>query len=281
MATPFNNIPLILAAVAVLLAAAAATTDTNVLLTGQSLSAGEYLTIDPSRRPSVTLSRDCDLLLRNDTGIHSISNTKGMGKDCILNFTANGRLQIVEHTNKTVWITPNFYSLKGDYAAVLKPDGEFAIYGPSLWASPAPPSEPTNDRARNDRGVPFVRNLLFSGQVLSDGESLEAYPYKLAVNSPCTFAVEDGSGSVWEQKPNSNSRRCFVRLNYHGQLSLLDDLYLTLWSSNSYCTLLPEGEYVLVMRYDGIAAVYGRKLWSNIGVKINYSGGIREVTDDL
>ncbi|KAJ6795252.1 mannose-specific lectin 3-like [Iris pallida] len=80
---------------------------------------------------------DCNLVLYNK-GSGFTSNTHRRGVDCSLTLNDLGQLVIRTSNNQTVWTSPvSATARRGSYAAVLRPDGQVAVYGPALWWTPA------------------------------------------------------------------------------------------------------------------------------------------------
>ncbi|ONK62137.1 uncharacterized protein A4U43_C07F730 [Asparagus officinalis] len=112
---------------------------------------------------------------------------------------------------------------KGNYAAVLRPDGQVAVYGPSVWSTPEPSSpSPKNVvyESELDGIIPVVRNLLFSSQTLYNGASLATRDYSLVMREDCNLELTKANSdrAVWQSSSAGEGKHCFLRLDHRGQL---------------------------------------------------------------
>lgn len=247
------SLPIIVSAILVLVTASAMAQN-NVLLTGQTLGTDGQLSYEDA---TFVMQGDCNLVLYNK-GRGFQSNTHGKGVNCTLSFTDNGRLIVRRPNGSTVWITPNFYSKKGKYAAVLRPDGQVAIYGPEVWSTTA--VEGTVTKVPALRNVPLVKNVLFSGQTLYGNAKLTVRDYSFVMRDDCNLALEKaGYGDIWQTGTKGNGEFCFLRLDHRGQIVVMDDAYTTVYASSPNSK---EGDYVLVLQANGQAVIYGPVVWS-------------------
>ncbi|KAG1371754.1 Mannose-specific lectin 1 [Cocos nucifera] len=259
-----GSLPLILSAILVLLTASALAQN-NVLLTGQTLSP-DHSQISYGGVIFV-MQDDCNLVLYNQVGGFT-SGTHRRGVNCTLSFTDNGRLIIRRPDGSTVWMTDNSNSPNGKYAAVLRPDGWVAIYGPEVWSAPPSEQKLTSTKVPPSlrRNIPLVENLLFSGQILKDNDKLTAGDYNLDMFN-CNLALSKGGyGTIWQTGTSGKGKYCFLRLNHRGKITIKDDDDTTVYASSPYSD---EGGYVLVVQANGQAAIYGPVAWSTAsdGVK--------------
>ncbi|XP_020703188.2 mannose-specific lectin 3-like [Dendrobium catenatum] len=200
---------------------------------------------------------DCNLILYNKANGFQ-SNTHGFGTNCTLTLSDHGQLLIKDGQGLQVWSSPGG-SKKGKYVAVLGPDGILNVFGPSIWSTP-PLSSPSAAIDAELSNLPFVRNVLFSSQVLHESSKLTSRDYTLEITEDCNLEFTKASvGVVWQSETNGKGQHCFVRLDGHGRLAVVNDHYKVLWSSKPVGV---EGEYVLVVQINGQAVVYGPVVWS-------------------
>ncbi|PKU64227.1 Mannose-specific lectin 1 [Dendrobium catenatum] len=103
----------------------------NVLRSGEELSIGKSLSIG---NYTLTMRKDCNLVLyENDDSIWE-SNTSEMGRICSLVLQSNGELQILSELAPLVWKTETGTG-NGNYALVLQPNGNVVIYGSPIWST--------------------------------------------------------------------------------------------------------------------------------------------------
>ncbi|KAK8960120.1 Mannose-specific lectin 2 [Platanthera guangdongensis] len=230
---------------------------------GNILATGDVLPVDGqlSYAGSVfVIQDDCNLVLYNNANGFQ-SNTHGFGTNCTLTVSDHGELVIKTGTGGKVWSSPGG-SKKGNYAAILAPDGQVSVFGPSIWSIPARSSKSGGSAVDGELNtIPPVRNLLFSSQVVYDNSALRSRDYKLEITEYCNLEFSKASeGVIWESKTKGKGRHCFLRLDHRGQLAVVDDGYRVLWSSRPPAA--EEGNYVLVVEIHGQAVVYGPAVWS-------------------
>ncbi|KAJ6806911.1 mannose-specific lectin 3-like [Iris pallida] len=236
--------------------------ESNVLLTGGVLATDSQLSY---LGLSFVMQDDCNLVLYNK-GSGFQSNTHANGVNCSLTLNDLGQLIIHSSDKSTVWTSPvSTTGKKGKYAAVLRPDGQVAVYGPALWSTPALSSnaDAADDGADRARlaNIPMVRNVLFSSQILYDNAKLASRDYTFVMQNDCNLAlVKAADGVKWQSGTSGKGRNCFLRLDHQGQLAVQDDHYKTVWSSKPAGKT--SGDYVLVLQINGQAVVYGPSVWS-------------------
>ncbi|KAK8926589.1 Mannose-specific lectin 1 [Platanthera zijinensis] len=251
----------------------------NILVSGDVLTADTQLSVD---KGVFVIQSDCNLVLYNH-GKGFQSNTSGVSTNCTLTLSDYGQLIITDViTGKTAWSSPAKGYSKGQYAAILQPDGDVGIYGPAVWSTPFRPTKnqfgPIHDAVvpnvvpgavpgaaaeKISDNEPSAPNLLFSSEVLSVKSALASRDYKFELTKECGLRFTKsahGNDVVWAS-PSSYSagENCFARLNFHGQLSLLDDDSKVLWSTGASAE---EGTYVLAVKINGQATIYGPRFWS-------------------
>lgn len=226
----------------------------NILATGDVLPTDAQLSYKDA---AFVIQDDCNLVLYSKPrGFQS--NTHGMGKNCTLTLSDHGHLVIKNEAGLEVWSSTGG-SKKGKYVAVLGPDGHVNVYGTSIWSTPALSSSlATVDAELNS--MPFVRNVLFSSQVLFEKSKLTSRDYSFEITDACNLEFGKASaGLVWESKTKGKGQHCFVRLDDCGRLSVVNDRYKVLWTSKPAGV---KGDYVLVVQIHGQAVVYGPMVWS-------------------
>ncbi|KAG0465205.1 hypothetical protein HPP92_019369 [Vanilla planifolia] len=227
----------------------------NVLLTGDILSTDSQLS---NSKAVFVIQNDCNLVLYNG-GKGFQANTHGAGVNCSLTLNELGQLVIKSGDGTVVWATPE--GPLGRYAAVLLPDGEVGIFGPRVWTTPEVWINNSVVDAVKFSSAPSDHNLLLSSQVINDGGKLTTRDYTFALGMDCDVTLTKATGNSvrWRSMTSGRGDHCYVRLNFHGQLSVINDLNMVLWRSNRP---LSGGIYVLVLQIDGVAAIYGPLRWS-------------------
>lgn len=212
---------------------------------------------------SFIIQDDCNLVLYNNANGFQ-SNTHGAGVNCTLTLDDHGQLTIKSGADgSTVWTSPAPNAKKGSYAAVLRPDGQVVVYGPSLWSTPKLSSTNTKDMYESELTgiIPMVRNVLFSSQTLYNGAALATRDYSLTMTDDCNLALtKAGSGVVWQSGTAGKGQHCYVRLDHRGQLTVADDRYRAVWASKPAGK--QDGAYALILQIHGQAVVYGPVVWS-------------------
>lgn len=206
--------------------------DSNVLLTGDVLTTDGQLSYGNT---AFIIQDDCNLVLYNNTNGFQ-SNTHSNGLNCTLTLNDHGQLIITSSADgSTVWTSGSPSPKKGNYAAVLRPDGQVAVYGPSVWSTPEPSSSSPKDivyESELDGNIPMVRNLLFSSQTLYNGASLATRDYSLVMQEDCNLKLRKANyeGTVWQSSTAGKGKHCFLRLDHRGQLVVADDRYKAVWN---------------------------------------------------
>ncbi|KAH0459060.1 hypothetical protein IEQ34_011874 [Dendrobium chrysotoxum] len=238
----------------ILLLSPSAANEGNILATGDILPTDGQLSYKDA---AFVIQNDCNLVLYNKANGFQ-SNTHGFGANCTLTLTNHGQLVIKNGQGLEVWSSPGG-SKKGKYVAVLGPDGILNVFGPSIWSTP-PLSSPSAAIDAELSNLPLVRNVLFSSQILHENSKLTSRDYTLEITKDCNLEFTKASvGVVWQSETKGKGQHCFVRLDNHGRLAVVNDRYKVLWSSKRVGV---EGEYVLVVQINGQAVVYGPVVWS-------------------
>lgn len=252
-------LPILLSLLLIHFPSPSAANENNIIVTGDVLQTDSQLTVPNA---VFVIQDDCNLVLYNkDRGF--VSDTSGFGANCTATLSNYGQLQ-VRNANGTVIWSSSLTGPKGEYAAILQPDGHVGIYGPKLWTTGPFRSAILHDETVEAEKVddePSVPNLLFSSEVLNEKSKLVSRDYALQVTEGCGLEFTKASvGVVWSsQRQSYAGRHCFARLNFHGQLSVVDDSYRIVWQTKPAST---DGVYVLVVKINGEAAIYGRRIWS-------------------
>ncbi|WOL16522.1 mannose-specific lectin 3-like [Canna indica] len=253
-----HNAPLLLAlSILVFLAATSSANEENVLLTGDVLGTDSQLSYAGA---TFVMQGDCNLVLYNK-GSGFQSNTHGAGHNCTLSLTDRGNL-VITSSLSTVWRSPvpGSEGKRGKYAAVLRPDGQLAVYGPAVWSTPGFGLSAAGHEAAELAAIPMVRNVLFSSQVLYANAELATRDYAFVMRDDCDLALSKAGNVVWQSGTAGRGRHCFVRLDHRGQLAVVGDHnYKALWTSKSASS---DGDYVLILQINGQAVVYGPVVWS-------------------
>lgn len=222
----------------------------NILLSGNILHTGSHLS---TRNAMFGLDNDCDLALIYNQNPRFQSNTKLRGINCSLILTDSGQLLIRSSDGSTIW-SSSPPGKTGHYAALLRPDGHVAVYGPSIW------STKTTSVGTEYSNSPGARNIMFSSQVIYEDSKLENGKHVLAMKDDCNLElVKATEGVIWESGTKGRGTNCFLRLDHRGRIAVLDDRFKVQWSSRA---AEGDGVYVLIVQNDGRAVVYGPATWS-------------------
>ncbi|PKU77104.1 mannose-specific lectin 3-like [Dendrobium catenatum] len=230
----------------------------NLIVTGDVLQTDSQLTF---RNAVFVIQDDCNLVLYNK-GSGFQSGTSGLGPNCIATISEYGELQIKNNTGSIVWSTPASKQ-RGEYAAILQPDGQVGIYGPSLWNTRQIGRYSVNNTVgeKDINKGSSTPNLLFSSEVLNEKSKLASRDYTLEVTEKCVLEFTKASVGVLWASPTKlrDYQHCFIRLNHHGQLALVNDYNRIVWETKP---AYDDGVYVLVVKINGEAVIYGKRIWS-------------------
>ncbi|RZS21513.1 hypothetical protein BHM03_00054162 [Ensete ventricosum] len=237
--------------------------DNNIMLTGDILCPDCQLSYLDT---TFTMQRDCDLVLYELSEATFDSATYAQGQvNCTASLNQYGQLVISSPDGTILWAsgTP---AGEGRYAAVLRPDKQVGIYGPVVWSTPDTRSAndalmEEEEEEDDDEVIPTVDNTLFSSDVLSENEGLSTRDYSLTMLGSCSLELVKGeSQHLWVSGSVGRGKHCFLRLNRMGQLTIKDDQYQSIWSTEP--SPQGDGDYVLILQYNGQAAVYGPLVWA-------------------
>lgn len=258
MAIPLFSSSLVLSSL-IALAVVVSAEDSNVLLTGDVLATDGQLTYGTT---SAIIQNDCNFVVYNNHG-GFVSGTSGFSSGCTLTLNNVGQLVINDVNSNTIWTSSPPSATTGNYAAVLRPDGQVAVYGPAVWSTPQrDPSNADNEADESKVGnIPMVKNLLFSSQFLYNNATLSTRDYALIMGYDCNLALTKGGSTIlWQSGTAGKGQNCFLRLDHRGQLTVASDKYKTVWASKPAGK--QEGDYVLILQIHGQAVVYGPAVWS-------------------
>ncbi|CAL9065163.1 unnamed protein product [Musa banksii] len=234
--------------------------DNNILLTGDVLRPDCQLSFLDA---SLTMRSDCDLVLYAQSDPVFSSSTYDEGAfNCSAVLNQYGQIVISNPlTGRVLWVSGD-PGPQGKYAAVLKPDGNLGIYGPPIWSTLPVVTEGQDNPVGEVNSVTApLKNTLFSTEILEEKGELTTRDYTLAMDDSCSLNLQRGSEQyLWVSGTAGLGAHCFLRLNRLGQLTIKDDRYNTLWSTAP--SSQGEGEYVLILQYNGQAAVYGPMFWA-------------------
>nr|APQ47297.1 lectin [Sauromatum venosum] len=240
----------------------AAAVGTNYLLSDETLNTDGHL---KSGDVDLVMQDDCNLVLYNGGWQ---SNTANKGQQCKLTLTNRGELIIKAGDGSTVWSSGS-QSVKGNYAAVVHPEGKLVIYGPSVFKiNPWVPGL----NSPHLRNLPFTNNMLFSGQVLYGDGMLTARNHRFVMQGDCNMVLYGGKFG-WQSNTHGNGEHCFARLTHKGELVIKDDDFKTVWSSRSSSK---QGAYVLILRDDGFAVIYGPAIFQTSSKRSMMIGMVTE-----
>ncbi|XP_065025071.1 mannose-specific lectin 3-like [Musa acuminata AAA Group] len=254
-------IPLLtLASVFPFLAIPSSANDSNVLLTGDVLGADEQLSYGAA---TFVMQRDCNLVHYVEGRRVFQSYTRGHGVNRTLSLTDCGQLVITSSLGSSiVWRSPFLRGAnRGKYAAVLRPDGVVAIYGPAVWSTPDYGFGAALVHEGWTHALPAAKNVLFSSEMLYENAKLVTRDYSLLMKDDCNLVLVKASvGVIWQSGTAGRGLlHCFLRIDHRGQLAVAsDDYYKNLWSSNNASSI---GDYALLLQINGQAVVYGPTVW--------------------
>ncbi|KAL5724380.1 hypothetical protein ACHQM5_007651 [Ranunculus cassubicifolius] len=100
----------------------------DILFSGESLTAGQYLESGPYR---FIMQGDCNLVLYTGSRALWDSRTGGRGTTCRATLQNNGNLVVLLGTD-VIW-TSNIVSSSTSYRLIMQGDGNVVIYGAALW----------------------------------------------------------------------------------------------------------------------------------------------------
>ncbi|XP_008776555.1 mannose-specific lectin 3-like [Phoenix dactylifera] len=252
---PNASLLVILSSILILLTAPSTANDSNVLVTGDVLATDGQLSY---LGYSFVMQGDCNLVLYNK-GNGFQSNTHGEGVNCTLALSDRGQFIIKSADGSTVWTTPPGPK-KGNYAAILRPDSNVVIYGPTVWSTPDFRFAATGAYSSEAMNIPMVKNVLFSSQILYNNSTLATRDYTFIMKYDCNLAlIKAAQGVIWDSGTQGKGQHCFLRLDHRGQLAVVDDRYKIVWASKPISS---EGAYALIVQINGQAVVYGPVVWS-------------------
>ncbi|CAL9167621.1 unnamed protein product [Musa hybrid cultivar] len=232
--------------------------DNNIMLTGDVLGPDDELSYLDT---TLTMQLDCNLVLYHYKGTPAFdSGTYDRGLvNCSVALNEHGQFVISDPNGNTIWVSGS-PGRKGTYAAVLQPDKQVGIYGPVVWSTSDLGSTKYAMVDDEDEAIPTVKNTLFSSEIIADGAELTTRDYRFIMDESCSLELRKSDLYIWVSGTVGRGQHCFLRLNRRGQLTIKDDMYKTIWSTDPS----PDGvgDYVLILQYNGQAAVYGPLIWS-------------------
>lgn len=231
-----------------------------ILISGGVLTAGDQISFE---NVVFVVQNDCKLARYNKVkGFQS--NTSASSTKCTVTLSDYGQLIIKDSKGSFIWSSQSRKHPKGEYAAILKPEGEIGIYGPAVWSTPLQLSDKINAASVNETSLVSAMSLLFSFGVLNPGSKLVSRDYVFELTKECGLRLTKSAHDntvVWASPSyyQSAGEDCFARLNSHGQLSLLNDNNKKLWSTRAAAA---KGQYVLALKLNGQATIYGPCIWT-------------------
>ncbi|CAL9165644.1 unnamed protein product [Musa hybrid cultivar] len=93
------------------------------------------------------------------------------------------------------------------YAAVLRPDGVVAIYGPAVWSTPDYGFGAALVREGWTHALPAAKNVLFSSEMLYENAKLVTRDYSLLMKDDCNLVLAKASvGVIWQSGTAGRAR---------------------------------------------------------------------------
>jgi hypothetical protein len=106
----------------------------------------------------------------------------------------------------------------------------------------------------------FADNILYTGEILSEGQSLTYGRYKLTMQRDCNLVLYDDGHAEWSTGTDNRGLGCFAQMQSDGNFVLYDGSDLVLWASN---TDRGQGNCVLVLQRDRNVVIYGGVTWAS------------------
>ncbi|KAJ3692202.1 hypothetical protein LUZ60_012552 [Juncus effusus] len=103
-------------------------------------------------------------------------------------------------------------------------------------------------------------NVLYTGQVLSAGNTLTQGSYTLSMQKDCNLVLYANTNSFWATNTAGKGSNCYVTMQSDGNLVVYDGSKRVMWASN---TNRATGNYVLVLQPDRNLVIYGGSIWSS------------------
>ncbi|RRT84198.1 hypothetical protein B296_00003929 [Ensete ventricosum] len=261
MATQTSLVLLALGAVLAQLVVPSASTESNVLYSGESLMHGQHLGY---KQYSLVMQEDCNLVVYDNGNPTWASGTWHKGVNCHLQLQSDGELIIFGYNRYTrigpsqVWRS-NSRSSSGSYALVLRYDGSIHVYGPERWSAP----RTTGGGAGAPRSTWSTTTdaVLYTNDVAPIGATIVNGGYELALQDNCNLALRDtvDNAVLWQTGTTNWLHDCFVTMEPNGELKIKYMGGETMWTNG---VASDSGEYVLALSTGGQLVVYGPSLWN-------------------
>ncbi|KAF3788533.1 Mannose-specific lectin [Nymphaea thermarum] len=106
--------------------------------------------------------------------------------------------------------------------------------------------------------------VLFSGQTLFAGQSIENGPYRLLMQNDCNLVLYiNGNRALWASGTVGKGTNCRATLQRDANLVVYSGSN-ALWASG---TARGQGNYVLLAQFDGNVVIYGPAIWATNSVQ--------------
>ncbi|KAK1259901.1 Mannose-specific lectin [Acorus gramineus] len=123
---------------------------TNILYSGQRLSAGQSLREGNYR---LLMQSNCNLVLYNGDYILWSTGTQYMGTNCYLTVTYDARLIVYDSSGRPVWTSDTYRAGRENYVLILQTDGSLVLYGPEVGRAYNARNTVTDTTAANAKSV--------------------------------------------------------------------------------------------------------------------------------
>ncbi|CAL9104326.1 unnamed protein product [Musa textilis] len=262
MATQTSLVALALGAVLARLVVPSASTESNVLYSGENLTHGQHLRYE---QYSLVMQEDCNLVVYNNGNPTWASGTWHKGINCYLQLQFDGELIVFGYNRYTragpseLWRSGS-KSASGTYALVLRYDGSLHVYGPARWSVPRITGG-AGARAPRSTWPATTDAVLYTNDVAPIGATIVNGVYELALQDDCNLALSNtrDGGVLWQTGTSNWLHDCFVTVEANGELKIKYMGGETLWTSG---VASDAGEYVLALSPRGQLVVYGPSLWN-------------------
>ncbi|XP_074589703.1 uncharacterized protein LOC141845543 [Curcuma longa] len=111
-------------------------------------------------------------------------------------------------------------------------------------------------------------NVLYSGDTLYSGQSLNQGSYTLTMQSDCNLVLYDYGRAIWSSGTYNRGYNCVLRMQTDGNLVIYSNSN-AIWASN---TGGQQGYFVLVLQRDRNVVIYGCPSWATATNAANSKG---------
>ncbi|XP_020086978.1 mannose-specific lectin 3-like [Ananas comosus] len=112
----------------------------------------------------------------------------------------HGQFVVSDDNGSTLWTSElKSKTPRGRYAAVVRPDGQVSIYGPAVSATLYFPFLTDSREFPENVYMRVGRSVLFSGQILHDGQMQQSRGSELMMSNDCGLTlITSLLGMIWQ-----------------------------------------------------------------------------------